>query len=501
MCYLRLSILASLIIPAFVFGFAGGDGTESSPYQISTPDHLEAVNSDLSANYILINDIDLTGRTYQRAVIAPDLDYSNIYFSDSPFSGSFCGAGYKILNLNVDAAGVTGNYPSFLGLFGKIDGGEVLDLGMENADIDGGEDSSHIGLICGVNFESEIKGSYASGYISGQEYLGGLCGTNDSGTIENCYAAVEVSGSNWRLGGLCGYNDSGIIANSHAEGSVSGDSDLMHVGGLCGMNSGTIEHCYAAVSVSCGANSSYVGGLCGHHWKGTIENCWASGSVLAEEYLGGLCGYNESGTIRKCFAAGSVSGDQNVGGLCGFTQSIVENCYAAGSVSGEQNVGGLCGFFKEICLTNCYSTGSVSGDWEVGGLCGDDYQGTTSSCFWDTESSGMDSSAGGAGLTTAQMQTLSTFTDAGWDYVNEDNNGKMDLWYQHAGEYPNFYWEYLPGDCNYDGYVGQNDILIMAEQWLQAQPAQTRLEADSNFDDYVDILDYAILTENWFTAE
>jgi hypothetical protein len=37
--------------------------------------------------------------------------------------------------------------------------------------------------------------------------------------------------------------------------------------------------------------------------------------------------------------------------------------------------------------------------------------------FWDTETSGQATSAGGTGKTTAEMQTESTFTDAGWDFT------------------------------------------------------------------------------------
>ena len=37
--------------------------------------------------------------------------------------------------------------------------------------------------------------------------------------------------------------------------------------------------------------------------------------------------------------------------------------------------------------------------------------------FWDIEISGCATSAGGSGLTTAEMQTVSTFLEAGWDFV------------------------------------------------------------------------------------
>ena len=41
------------------YSFSGnGSGTEEDPYQISTVEQLQEMNDDLSAHYILMNDID-----------------------------------------------------------------------------------------------------------------------------------------------------------------------------------------------------------------------------------------------------------------------------------------------------------------------------------------------------------------------------------------------------------------------------------------------------------
>jgi len=40
-----------------------------------------------------------------------------------------------------------------------------------------------------------------------------------------------------------------------------------------------------------------------------------------------------------------------------------------------------------------------------------------SNCFWDIETSGKSSSAGGTGESTTAMKTQSTFTDVGWDLL------------------------------------------------------------------------------------
>ena len=70
-------------------------------------------------------------------------------------------------------------------------------------------------------------------------------------------------------------------------------------------------------------------------------------------------------------------------------------------------------------MYNVYSAGRVSGSPSanhIGGLIGSSDI-TADSSFWNVDSSGQSSSAGGAtGLTDTQMKTQSTFISAGWDF-------------------------------------------------------------------------------------
>ena len=48
--------------------------------------------------------------------------------------------------------------------------------------------------------------------------------------------------------------------------------------------------------------------------------------------------------------------------------------------------------------------------------------------------------------TTDKMQTTSTFLDAGWDFVNETENGTEDIWKIFDGlDYPHLCWEKFGG--------------------------------------------------------
>ena len=132
------------------------------------------------------------------------------------------------------------------------------------------------------------------------------------------------------------------------------------------------------------------------------------------EGIGGLVGSNTGDSITTCYTTGTVSGERWIGGLIGYNMGPVANCYSDCTVSGEgYNIGGLIGR-NRATVSNCYSTGTVSGRYnQTDGFVGMN-TGTVTNCFWDTETSGQNQSAGGIGKTTAEMQTISTFSE--WDF-------------------------------------------------------------------------------------
>jgi hypothetical protein len=190
-----------------------------------------------------------------------------------------------------------------------------------------------------------------------------------------------------------------------------------------------------------------IGGLVGDN-LGNIAVSYSTGTVTGYNRVGGLVGYNNYGDISAsystCAASAVSSGNQGVGGLVGVTAGSITTCYSSGPVSGERVIGGLVGWNYQSNITNSYSTGKVSGDQNIGGLVGktDQNGGKVTGCFWDVETSGQSSSAGGTGLTTGKMQTASTFLDAGWDFLYETTNGTEDIWWILEGQdYPRLWWE------------------------------------------------------------
>lgn len=140
-----------------------------------------------------------------------------------------------------------------------------------------------------------------------------------------------------------------------------------------------------------------------------------------------------------------------VGSLVGYNDGMISICYATGSVSGWRGVGGLVGTIWDDTITKCYSSSDVSGyeyvggltgTTNVGGLMGINTCGQITASFWNTETSYQTEIAGGTGKMTAEMQMISTFLNAGWDFVDKVENGTENIWWINEGQdYPRLWWE------------------------------------------------------------
>jgi hypothetical protein len=397
---------------AAYYHYAGGSGDPNDPYQIDSRQILLLLAIDparYSKCFILTADIDLNGQVFNTAIIAPDINNNMQNFQGTAFTGTFDGNGYKITHVTINGGGGW-----YLGFFGHIgSGGQIKNIGLEGFTVSGSNHSHCVGGLAGYNSYGSINNCYVSGEVSGASYLvGGLVGYNSYGSINNCYSTAVVNGVEM-VGGLLGYNTSGNITNCYATGTVSGN------------------YC--------------VGGLLGNNYSGNITNCYATGTVSgsgSDYYTGGLVG-NNNGSISSCYSTGTVSGYNCIGGLAGRNGGSISNCYAAGIVSGSGSVGGLLGYNDDGSISKCYSTGFVSGSSYVGGLVGT-ISGNSSitNSFWDTQTSCQTTSAGGTSKTTAQMQTLSTFTSAGWDFSDTDGDS-ADWFFPTPANYPILFWEVL----------------------------------------------------------
>ncbi|NCC24572.1 MAG: IPTL-CTERM sorting domain-containing protein [Deltaproteobacteria bacterium] len=231
--------------------------------------------------------------------------------------------------------------------------------------------------------------------------------------------------SNWNEG--AGWTPIGT-ATTYFSGTYNGDKhiiDGLFINRPGSDFQGMFGHALGAVIKNLGltnvdvAGGWIVGALVGKNYNSILENCRTTGAVNGISGVGGLAGFNHTGTIRTSYAGTETSGADSIGGLVGENQGGVEDCYAMGAVSGNDAVGGLVGRNIEI-VTRSYAAGAVSGSSAVGGLVGinDVHSGTVSYSFYDRDVASQSDIGKGEPKNSAQMKTRTTFTDAGWDFVD-----------------------------------------------------------------------------------
>lgn len=236
-----------------------------------------------------------------------------------------------------------------------------------------------------------------------------------------------------------------------------------YVGGISGKTSlCTVNSCYVTGSVS---GSMYVGGLIGVTSMCALSQCFTMGTVSGNWNVGGLIGSNgdpesHTSTTWECYSIATVYGTGcHVGGFAGYNLGLLENCYATGPVTGADEVGGLVGVNTGV-IKKCYSTRWVTGSGFVGGLVGDSYYNMEEKSYWDMDTSGWNTSQGGEGRTTSQMQKQETYVE--WNFLV--------TWAIYENEsYPYFGWQGGPlVVCpNFIGITQSDAEVIILERSLK----------------------------------
>ena len=241
--------------------YGGGSGEPNDPYLIYTAEQMNEIGAepnDWDKHFKVMADIDLSGYSYDTALIAPDTNNATGRFDGTSFTGTFDGNCYIVSHLMIDGE-------SYLGLFGRLDfGAEIKDLGVLDFKMTGSDAG---GLVCYNG--GRITNCHSTGHVVSTGACGGLVGYNDEGgTITGCYSSSRITGtsihfSSNSVGGLVGKN-SGTITGCYSTGEAQG---TWGVGSLVGDNSGTIINCYSTGHVSPGNYWPYCcGGLVGRHY-------------------------------------------------------------------------------------------------------------------------------------------------------------------------------------------------------------------------------------------
>jgi hypothetical protein len=183
----------------------------------------------------------------------------------------------------------------------------------------------------------------------------------------------------------------------------------------------------------------------------------------------------------------------------------IEDCYAWGGVNlSNLEGGGLVGRNGLLgTITRCYSVGYVGSVGSTfGGLVGKSLASPSAitASFWDTVTSGQPTtSGGGVGKTDVEMQTLSTFTWAGWDFLGETANGTADIWRMCVDgvDYPRLQWEWPRSDLSCPDGVEFVDFAVFAADWGKTGAG---LKGDLDGSGAVGLLDLAIFAADWLSG-
>lgn len=315
--------------------FSGGDGSEENPYRISNAEQLDAIRKFPEANYILINNIDLSdwgnwtaiGESYEKA-----------------FTGNLNGNSYSISNLHYSGDIISKD--TAIGLFGYFRNGCISNLNLTNVDI---------------NINAKDSSEYYIGGIAG-------CQNGNTGTIENCTTSGNIN--------IFGTNS---------------DSRMAFISGIGGASD--YNNCKNKIDITAESNFDevFVGGI--GTSLGDYNNCINEGDIKIvgtgkydEINCGGISG-NKAENISKCVNYGDLTAISTnrveIGGITGdcYTFASIFKCVNYGSISGTINnastystlpnlcVGGIIGVGYDMTVSYCYNSGTITANLETDSSC------------------------------------------------------------------------------------------------------------------------------------
>ena len=392
--------------------FSGGKGTINDPYQIATAEQLDAVRYNLTSNFVLVNDIDLS--EYENWV--PIGGMLDVKASDG-FQGAFDGKGHTIKNLKMEyeiEGDEEGNrYKWHFGLFSNTQSSPGIkninleDVNISIKSIDSSSKDINIGSIAtesSIVTNCKTSGIIRVSGIATNLSMGGIVVRTNR--ITDCTNRIHMIAAtdktNMNIGGIaCIVVQDTLISNCDNFGNISGFStsdDDVNCGGIVAYNNGTnITNCKNSGSIEASNyNAVWVGGIIAKGYWCEISNCSNTGNLSGRTYsvtgtnagsrVGGIIadleGHRDSkANLSKCVNFGNLTSisthpNKNLlypswcGGIVGDMGPYlrIENCYNASTElnaisrnseqEGKPYIGRICGYLlNEIdeILSNNYS--------------------------------------------------------------------------------------------------------------------------------------------------
>lgn len=406
-------------------------------YQITTANELLWAAENPDKNYMLTEDIDLSDKA----------DWEPIGTEETPFSGSFNGAGHKItigIQYTGDAEAI-----DRVGLFGYV-----------------------TGTVANLTVDGTLTASIYSGYVGG--IVANVAGGEVAGCTSNVAVSATGTGGVVHVGGVAGAilnvgNPGGVISGCVNNGSVNvtstrsvsnsggalGDGTNGSVGGVLGYIS-TFAKGYVDTSVNNGDITvtnwkNNIGGVVGQSASsnvataGYITYCANKGDITVYSTQGeraaGIIGYIKGGLIQYCYNTGNVieytdagttvahTGYGNAYGIFGYANLgtsnplTVQYCYNASEQPLE----------AEICVVRNPQHGTFENFYMEGR---EEYETQLN-----------------ANATAGTPGTAFTSADDLWDKISSNENAATGYVENPDGGYPLLYFE-VPGTLEKQDYNG-----------------------------------------------
>ena len=336
--------------------FSGsGSGTESDPYLIYNPNHLNDVHNFIGQSGVvfkLMQDIDLSSWLAENN---PTNGWLPIGTEAQPFKGKFLGN-----NKTISGLFITRTSSNDVGFFGRVNGATISNLTINGSTISGAD---HTGGLCGIAVSSTISSCHVTIGVTGSTtHIGGFVGNNEGCTITNCSYTGSVNGPSC-IAGFSGYAKKSNLTNITINANVtSTDTHSGQCFGYIGTGTTTITNVQAVGKMNVQSNA---GGLVGRARTGcvlTIKNSSVNSNITGTTQLGGIIGSSEADelTITNCKSTGNINGTSYLGGIVGYnsSQATVSTTYHDGSIdANEDYVGGLIG--QTVNIYNITSSGHI----------------------------------------------------------------------------------------------------------------------------------------------
>ena len=438
----------------------GTDGTAANPIRIDSVADLQVLTDNgtcYRSAYVFRQtaDLDLTGLTWT-PIGSYDDAFPGVY--DDAFNGTYDGGGRTITGLTVSV----GNYA---GLFGATANATLRRLTLTGAHVTA--TNAHAGVLAGRLYTSTVEDVHvrtstvlAPSAVPNYGYAGGLVGEAYDSTLTTISTDVAVTVAGINAGGVAASTVGSTLTDTTAIGAVAAGGGW--AGGLIGLacqTNVTRTSAAGAVNSGSGAGGGLIG-MAGDVCLGVgslsaapnpsmvITDSQATGAVTGAGSVGGFAGALYDTTVVRSYATGAVSSTGSAaGGFAGYlSDATIADAYARGAVTappGSSAAGFAADVGGQVALTPVYATGLVSGTDFSGGLfqgfaptvcaagqvhatCVDATNVTAS--FWDTQTTRQTASLYGAGHTTAYLQTVGSYTAAGWPIVSGWSDSASSTW-------------------------------------------------------------------------